>query len=228
VLDSADSHLVARCGDVGQNGNGGHAHNDVLSYELSRARPLVVDSGNYAYTFDLDARHEGRSTRAHNAVAVDGEEINPIPAGQAFKLRQVARPRVERWEPDGTVARLRASHDGYTRLDGVGRHVRTFALDRASGEVTVVDEIEGSGEHTVESFIHFHPSVRAALDGAAVRLDADGEALRAEVEGASEPLRLIDGWVSAAYGTREPGKVLVAVHRGPLPARLSIRIGPLP
>ena len=28
--------LVVRCGDVGQNGNGGHAHNDLLSYELCR------------------------------------------------------------------------------------------------------------------------------------------------------------------------------------------------
>src|SRR4051794_9003823 len=217
VLDGGGTHVVARCGDIGQNGNGGHAHNDLLSYELSRGRPLIVDSGNYAYTFDLAARNEGRSTRAHNAVSVDGEEINPIPVGEAFKLRQVARPAIESWAPGGATGELAASHDGFTRLPGVGAHRRTFALDRASGELVVRDEIEGDGEHTVESFLHFHPDVRASLDGDGVLLDAGDETLRVELEGASEAPRLIQGWVSDMYGTRRPGQVLVATYRGTLP-----------
>ena len=38
VLRGGGAHAVVRCGDVGQNGNGGHAHNDALSFELSLGR----------------------------------------------------------------------------------------------------------------------------------------------------------------------------------------------
>ena len=41
--------LVA--GSKGQSGNGGHAHNDVLSYELNiDGKDLIVDPGSYCYT----------------------------------------------------------------------------------------------------------------------------------------------------------------------------------
>src|SRR5207237_1515753 len=56
VLEGAGAHMVVRWGGVGQNGNGGHAHNDLSSYELSYGVPVVVDSGSYVYTADLAAR----------------------------------------------------------------------------------------------------------------------------------------------------------------------------
>jgi Heparinase II/III-like protein len=70
VLKSGRTHAVVRCGDVGQNGNGGHAHNDLLSFELSHGLSLIVDSGTYAYTSDPDARNHFRATASHNTVEV--------------------------------------------------------------------------------------------------------------------------------------------------------------
>ena len=45
VLQGGGAHMVVRWGGVGQNGNGGHAHNDLSSYELSYGTPIVVDPG---------------------------------------------------------------------------------------------------------------------------------------------------------------------------------------
>jgi hypothetical protein len=226
VLGGGGTHLVARCGGVGQRGNGGHAHNDLLSFELSREGvPLVVDSGNYAYTFDIGARNEGRSTRAHNTIAVDGEEINPIPEGMAFKLAQVATPKVIDWSPDGDEGMLSASHDGYDRLPGSPTHRRTFRLERRTGELTVLDEVTGAGEHTVEAFLHLAPGVQVQIDGSAATVRAGELELAIEVDG--PPLELREGWVSASYGTREPAPVLVTRLTSALPIRLATRIGSL-
>jgi uncharacterized heparinase superfamily protein len=227
VLDGGGTHVVARCGDLGQNGNGGHAHNDVLSFELSRSRPVIVDSGNYAYTFDLAARDELRSTRAHNTVMVDGEEINPIPERMPFRLAQVARPRVERWTKEDGASLLTASHDGYRRLAGPVSHRRTFSLATATGSLTITDELGGSGEHSIESFLHLAAGARAEVADRTATIRVPGEEdMQVTVGGTEQPLELADGWLSASYGQRERGVVLVARHRGALPVELTWTLRP--
>jgi uncharacterized heparinase superfamily protein len=221
VLRRGGTQLVVRCGDLGQNGNGGHAHNDTLSFELSRSAAVIVDSGNYAYTFDIAARDELRSTRAHNTVMVDGQEINPIPARMPFRLAQVAHPRVERWTCDDDASVLVAGHDGYERLPGSVHHRRTFSLAHATGVATVTDEVEGSGEHAVESFLHLAAGASAEVSGrtASVRGPA-ADRLRIELEGTGGALELGEGWLSSSYGRRERGIVLIGRYRGALPVEL--------
>jgi hypothetical protein len=227
VMEGGGAKLIVRCGNIGQNGNGGHAHNDLLSYELAFRRPVVLDSGTYAYTFDLAARNESRSTRAHNAVMVDGEEINPIPANLAFKLAQVAVPRVEEWTPGEDRSTLVVSHDGYRRIPGVVRHRRTFHLDHETGEVTVIDDVLGGGSHIVESFVHLPPEARVTLGDEAISVGLSGQDLRISVEGADREPAMQSGWVAERYGVREPAPVLVLTREGALPARLVTRIAAL-
>ncbi|MBD0291466.1 MAG: alginate lyase family protein, partial [Thermoleophilia bacterium] len=143
VLRGERAHAVVRCGDVGQRGNGGHAHNDALAFELSAPGPLVLDSGTYAYTSDPAARNAFRATAAHSTVAVAGAEINPIDETALFELEGAARPVVELWEEGGERVRLVASHDGFCRVTPPVVHRRTFVLERAGGGLEVVDELLG-------------------------------------------------------------------------------------
>jgi len=70
-------YLAIRCGSIGQNGNGGHAHNDNLSFELNvKGRDFIVDGGSYLYTPLPKIRNQFRSTSAHNTLAIDGLEQN--------------------------------------------------------------------------------------------------------------------------------------------------------
>jgi hypothetical protein len=222
VLAGGGGRAVVRCGDVGQNGNGGHAHNDLFSYELSYDRPVVVDPGTYVYTADPDARNRFRSTAAHSTVTVEEEEINPIRPGQLFRLRQVARPRVLSWEADDESTRLVAVHDGYRRLPARVMHERSFELGRSSGALAVRDSLTGSGEVVARCRVHLAPGADPVpasersfeLCGGSVALEFEGEGVGLEIE---------DGEVSPSYGVKVPAPVIVATVSGALPLRLGHR-----
>jgi hypothetical protein len=212
VLRNARWHVPIRCGDVGQNGNGGHAHNDLFSYELScDGTTLVVDPGTYVYTSDPRERNAFRSTAAHNTVVVGGEEQNPIDPEQLFALRQVARPTVESWQ-DGT--RFAASHDGYRRLPQLVVHRRTFEL--AEERLVITDELEGNGQADVTSYVHLAADASVSPNLVIAR---EGTTVQVEVGGA-DTVDVVEGSVSDRYGQRVPAQVLAARATGALPLRL--------
>ena len=77
IIKSDRLHLVVSAGPVGQNGNGGHGHNDKLSFELTvDGEELFLDPGTYLYTAIPEERNRFRSSPAHNTVLVRGEEQN--------------------------------------------------------------------------------------------------------------------------------------------------------
>jgi hypothetical protein len=101
-----------RCGSVGQRGNGGHAHNDQLSFELCvDGVALVTDPGTYLYTPFPERRNEMRSTAAHNTIVVAGLEQNGWLAGRLglFSMNRVGSAEVLDCSPTRWVAR----HDGF-------------------------------------------------------------------------------------------------------------------
>jgi Heparinase II/III-like protein/Heparinase II/III N-terminus len=227
VLRGGGAHLVTRCGDLGQNGNGGHAHNDALSYELAYGRTLVVDSGTYLYTADPAARNAFRATSAHNTVVVDGEEINPIAAGELFRLRQVARPVVQNWEVSDELVRLVAVHDGYRRVGAGPLHRREFRLDRASGKIEIRDELAGGAYRDAVSFIHFAPNAevgKVAANEYAISCGSSEAAVR--FDGSVAAIELTSGWVSDRYGVRQRAPLLQARFSGGTPALVSSEFTP--
>jgi hypothetical protein len=217
VLRGGRAQVFVRCGDVGQNGNGGHAHNDLFSFELSYGMPLIVDAGTYVYTSDPAARNAFRSTAAHNTVAVAGTELNPIPEHELFRLRQVARPRVEVWEDLDRHARLVARHDGYLRLQPGVTHRRSFVLEREDNRLEVRDELLGRGEQSAESFVHLAPgTLLKRIGDRQFEFSCDSETVTLVFWGTSE-VELVEGWVSVRFGVRERAPVLVARSSGALP-----------
>lgn len=61
----------------GQNGNGGHCHNDKLSFELNfDGEDIIVDPGTYVYTPVSTLRNLFRSVKYHNTMVVRDVEQN--------------------------------------------------------------------------------------------------------------------------------------------------------
>lgn len=226
VMRSDRLHLVTRCGGVGQNGSGGHSHNDILSFELSLDRvPLIVDSGTYSYTFDVAARNAFRSTRAHNTIMVDGEEINPIVDDHVFELHAFARPRIEHCDLDADPMTFRGMHDGYRRLRSPASHSRTFIVSRTGATLRVEDEVGGGGMHVIESFLHFAPGTDVEIRDATLVFERDG--VRGQIEFLNiEPdeLRLGQASVSERYGIKTTAPALVVRARRQLPTRLGYTV----
>lgn len=72
-------YLAINYGSVGTSSNGGHSHNDKLSYELTiNNKNIICDPGSYVYSADVSMRHLFRSNKAHQTIIVDNIEQNDI------------------------------------------------------------------------------------------------------------------------------------------------------
>jgi hypothetical protein len=158
ILHSPDFHIVVDAGRNGQNGNGGHAHNDLLSFELfAFNHPWIIDSGTLVYTADYEARRRFRSTPFHNVLQVDGAEQIPQDARQPSRLLTDPAVRILEWEPGTSVDRLAAEHDGYLRLPVPATHRREFILNKPGQVLSVHDQLTSTGSRALCSWLHFHP-----------------------------------------------------------------------
>jgi hypothetical protein len=191
------------CGLNGQQGVGGHAHNDKLSVVLSaRGRPLVIDPGTACYSADIVRRDLFRSTAMHNTVKVDGQEQNPLRDWRMLEDRTQAR--VLRWEDSERETVFEGEHRGYAAL-GV-EHRRTIRLDKRAHRLTVEDVLTGRGEHRAEFHLHLAPEIlreQARWEG--TRLVLPGATF--EFEGTPLP-EWFTSFCSPIYGTQRPGLAL--------------------
>lgn len=151
VFRDNDTYLLVTAGPKGQEGRGGHAHNDVLSFELNvKGRDIFVDPGTYCYTPEPATRNRFRSAAYHNTLW--WPTIEPCPLDHLFLLKE-----------KGELSLLELKdNDGFALLHGryayAGRwHERKIILDRKRGEVLIEDRC--SHEGAVVNFI-CHPSVK--------------------------------------------------------------------
>jgi hypothetical protein len=231
ILRHGDLHMIVHAGPSGQNGYGGHAHNDTLSFELfAGGRPWIVDPGTYVYTADYRARDRFRATASHNVVQVDGQEISRFRPGP-FGLYEDARPRVYDWRSTAGYDLLDAGHSGYARLREPVLCRRQVYLDKEAGYWAIRDVLTGWGSHQLALRLHL-PEVKASAEAArvpaSVRLQ-DGQAALdvffLAPEGAS--LSLEEGEVSPSYGVRYRAPVVSVAVSSLLPVEFLMVLVPL-
>ncbi|MEQ8195769.1 MAG: heparinase II/III family protein [Rhodospirillales bacterium] len=93
--------LSVRCGPVGQEGRGGHAHNDQLAIELwIDGADWLRDPGSGLYTPDLAVRNAYRSVRAHATPRIISGEPASLGLG-VFRLEDNAHATCHRFDAGG-------------------------------------------------------------------------------------------------------------------------------
>jgi hypothetical protein len=195
VLRNPVMEAVISAGPNGQNGNGGHAHNDKLGMMLSvEGRPFVVDPGTYAYTNDHRGRNHHRSTSSHSTPQRGELEQCPLVSGRdgLFFLKDTARARVLTYAPDV----VRAVHTGFG--------------DPVALELTLSPHAVSGRYHLSGAFHmrwHLHPDVTVHPADDHVVLANGPIQMVLRVAGAT--LAAVPGWCSLAYGHRTPTTVLV-------------------
>ncbi|MEX2090242.1 MAG: alginate lyase family protein, partial [Bacteroidota bacterium] len=221
IMRGKNAHVTIDAGELGMLGRGGHGHNDTFSFEFwANGEPLIVDSGTYVYTADPKARQEFRSTRSHNTVLIDNEEIAPF-ANLWTVVEDLTNPQVLAWKTSDTEDILEAEHYGYRRLSVV--HRRRFEFRKNEAALTVIDTLTGSGEHQAESFLHFGPHVALEIrDGSlAVARNASGTYT---IRASNGTLTILDTQFSRSYGIVEPNKTLRLAAKAQLPLVLKFEI----
>lgn len=158
--------LVADCGRIGPDDLPGHAHGDVLSFELSvDGHRLIVDQGVFEYEAG-PRRQLARSARSHNTLYVHGADLAEFYG--AFRVGRRPDVDVELWSETETGICLQGSHDGFCRLPGRPRHRRRF--DATPTNLVIRDEIDGEREGDASIGFLLHPETRIRLQRSSILL----------------------------------------------------------
>jgi len=148
VMRSNRNYFLVVCGPNGQKGNGGHAHNDKLSFELHfDGKDIIIDAGTCTYTSDPKKRNELRSTASHNTVLVDKEEQNSFILDDLFKLKDNAHAKMIQWETNNISDRFIGEHYGYQKLSAPVIHQREIKFYKTASKVEIHDRFFSQGRH---------------------------------------------------------------------------------
>ena len=153
-----DAHVVIRCGPVGMEGLGSHAHNDQLSFELMGfGHPLVIDPGTM-HTRRTSRREIGsarqppirhrRSARARTGAA-----------RPCLRPEDRAQARCLEWRNDAGVQIFRGRHRAYFPLEVEWR----LALSPMGVTVDIDDRVLGGGAERM-SWAFPRPRLHGGVD----------------------------------------------------------------
>lgn len=173
-------YLIVDCGAIGPDYQPGHAHCDLLSFELSlNGERVIVDSGVSGYNGD-PLRAFVRSTAAHTTVQVDGAAQSEM--WGTFRVGRRARPLFARIEqrPDGEIV-FEGAHDGYAHLPQRVIHYRRIVYRPADRLWTIIDRLEGKGEARIEAFLHFAPEWELTLHDGVFTAESSGGIVKVEI-----------------------------------------------
>lgn len=194
ILNNQDVFLAVSCGQNGQNGRGGHNHNDKLSFELNiLGLDLIVDGGCPVYTASPKTRNQFRGTRAHSTIIVNDVEQDKWTESMhgLFVLRERSFPKL--LVQDNLV---KGEHFGYS-----SRHKREFHL--CSSHLNIYDNIIITGNKVMN--FNLHPDVNCQIiecENTEVKVILKhnlGLVVHMNVKGVENP-KINSGFFSLGYG----------------------------
>jgi uncharacterized heparinase superfamily protein len=195
--------LLADAGPLGYLSIAAHGHADALAIYLSVGGcEFLVDPGTYTYHGEQKWREYFRGTRAHNTVAVDGEDQSV--QGGPFLWTRHASAKCTEFQAGAETDIFVGEHDGYTRLRDPVIHQRRIV--RSGLEFDITDTINCAGPHSIERCWHFSEDCDVSVKGASVIAENDGVSVQIIAENPSTRVvcltgseNPVGGWVSRSF-----------------------------
>jgi len=130
IYKRGDIYILISNGPNGQNGNGGHAHNDKLSFIIKyKEEEIFIDPGTFLYTPFPEERNKFRSTKSHNTVCVNDEEQNRFVENYLFGTIEDCKERTNKIITNENGFTFVGSHDSYKRINKNLVHQREIKFD---------------------------------------------------------------------------------------------------
>jgi hypothetical protein len=156
IIRHNNNYCFIACGPNGQNGVGGHAHNDKLSFELMLDKQdVIVDAGTYAYTPYPEERNKFRSVEYHNTVRFDGFEQNKLPKKNMFILPDKVKIKYANLEQTDTAIYFQ----GEIQYNNI-KHKRMITIDKKSENWQIIDSFSGKTQISKRLLFHLPPHLK--------------------------------------------------------------------
>jgi hypothetical protein len=134
ILKKNSFKMVLLCGPLSMKGQGGHSHNDQLSFILNVNNiPVFIDPGTITYTGNSELRNYSRRTSSHNTVQIEEEEQNII-GSDLFALKERTYSKCISYSGDT----FSGVHHGFKNRYN-SSHKRTVNLEH--NKITIVDSL---------------------------------------------------------------------------------------
>lgn len=193
--------VFVTAGPKGLGGLGGHAHNDVLGYELhADGVPIAVDPGSYVYTGSEEERNRFRSIAAHNTLFWPGIEPCSLDDG-VFRLYEAGKLTVNVVSLGAGVAGLGGAYEYGGRW-----HKRRVLSFPKTGEVLIEDSCSHDGAVLNMTLM---PELEPEMQGNALQI---GPAL-IRFNGVKR-IWCEPSWYSPGYGEKTPCVRVLATLEG--------------
>ena len=209
IMRNDRDYMIISCGPNGQNENGGHCHNDKLSFELCiDGEDIIVDPGTYVYTPDPEARNKFRGAAYHNTVMVDGKEQNRFDEKNLFWMENETLPKCLKWQTNDEIDIFIGEHYGYKRFAQPVIHKREIRYYKKDKKWEVIDKFTGEGEHNLEWNLILSPEFKQEL-----QINSD------KLQWHREP-----AFYSSEYGMTTKTEKLTSTLKATIPVEVKFRI----
>jgi hypothetical protein len=198
IIKDENIYMIIRCGTLGQKGNGGHSHNDQLSFELNiRGKDIVIDPGTYTYSKDYKMRNYFRGTENHNTLIINGIEQNPI-TESIFSLKEETFSNNIEFKKYEDKIVFKGKHFGYKKKFNIV-HRRTIEYYFKKKEIVIFDSTDNS-ESEIISHLILDKGISVVKNKSNLIVDNN---IEIKVDGESS---ILDTKISYSYGHIENSK----------------------
>lgn len=204
ILRNDEIYLVIKCGPNGMNGNGGHTHNDQLSFELNiSGRDFIIDPGTYVYTADYKLRNLFRSTPVHNTLQIGNLEQNSFEEKELFRIDNETNAQLINFNNNYFKGR----HYGYKDKAGI---IIDREVNLENKRIIINDFIiKNIGSIEYKNFIRFHLDKDVEIEKKLDCLILTNKKIKTKLFNLQKNEYNIEkSWLSKEYGIKEETKII--------------------
>ncbi len=189
LLQNENIYCLIKCGELSVKGQGGHSHNDQLSFELNiLGEDFIVDTGTGVYTADKNIRNLFRSTIMHNTVTINNTEQNDFDKENLFSMPEQTFSKCLKFSD----SEFEGEHQGY--LNKIGSiHNREINLNEDSLEL--IDNIANS-----EGILNLHLGLNVNLYEEKDKLVLEKSGIKIFVSTKNIYYKIKKSFISEKYG----------------------------
>jgi len=227
-LKSKEIFLSVFCCPIGMKGYCGHAHNDLLSFELVLNKRLILsDSGSYVYTRDFALRNTFRSVKSHNTVQFNDIEQNQLDPENVFRIIEGCKQKRLRGEKTEKYYSIIGEYE-IKRKNGCDiKHKRVFYIGRDLSILLIGDILKGKGKYNIKSYFHIDSGVksrRVAENKIIINIGDKRKVHIEEISRSSPKIYMVESGQSKIYGNMVKRHCVIFRVNGDLPIIMKYRI----